>query len=414
MQINKTLMLLLLLLMLVICIIILYYRKTSTCKQHEKIILNKKSIFLKDEPVNYFKNKKVIITGLVRNSDKTLYNSILFLYGQLIPYFKEYKILVYESDSTDKSRDILLEQNKRDDKFIVMCGNDVKENLIKCDLSLKETENRNTTATRINKMVMLRNMYINEIKKDKYKDYDYVIVYDFDLNPLLKINSILSTSVYFEKNKNIDAICANGIDTLSNHYYDIYAYESNGQKSKYTIEDRNKYLLRNDKTGLEKVNSCFGGMTIYRRKPFISSTYYTYKKEEKNNGVTCEHTGFHDSLNIYNNYDLVLLIDNNIFNEPINNKPKPVKANTGLLKILHEDQNNNSHEYSNENPYENPYENSHEDPYENPYEDQDEIQCEDQDENIWEDQDEIRCEDQDENIWEVLNENLWEVLNVNL
>ena len=291
-----------------ICLLVSYI---NSIQHKNKIIqLNENKMFVTEEPENHFKNKKVIITGLVRNSETTLPNSILFLYGQIVPHFKDYKILVYESDSADKSRDVLLKHSAIDNKFKIMCGNRPDENLKKCELHMAETKYRTTSSDRINKMSFFRNMYINEIKKDIYNDYDFVIVYDFDLNPTINIDGIKSSSMYFNKYKNIDAICANGVDRSTNNYYDIYAYEALGKHHKYNSENKRKYLKRNSNTGLGKVNSCFGGLTIYRRTPFIKSSYYTYKKNETDKGVVCEHVGLNNNLNIYTNYDMILLLDN--------------------------------------------------------------------------------------------------------
>ena len=245
----------------------------------------------------YFDDKKIIITGLVRNSESNIYDSILFLYAQVIPHFKDYIILVYESDSDDNTRKILLEQSKKDPKFKVMgCGD--KENQEICNLALLETEIRNRRSRRINKMVYLRNMYVDEIKKHHYSDYDFVLVYDFDLRANFVTNSMLNTAYHFDNNEKIDGICAYGVDSRTSKYYDTYAYKSSEHEGS-----------RPTKSGLEKVDSCFGGFTIYKRIPFIYAKYFTYKDSYDNNNVVCEHTGFNSNFsNLYSNNDMVLLI----------------------------------------------------------------------------------------------------------
>jgi len=328
-----------LLLLLLTIIVLIYFISTKI----NIIKINTDKLSLKGKICNYFKDKKIIITGLVRNSEKTLYNSILFLYGQIIPHFKDYLILVYENDSNDATREILLKQSQKDPKFKVMCGKDVEENVNKCELNLKVTDKRNITAMRINKMAMLRNYYVEEIKKDKYKDYEYIIVYDFDLNPIITFNSMETTSSYFNEYKDIDAICANTINNKGN-YYDNYAYQPLGNTSKYNYDYMKKYKL--GKTGLEKVNSCFNGLTIYKRNPFIKSLYYTYKMNSNKIGVECEHVGFNHNLNIYTNNDFVMIFDNN--------KSISTTSKNPITPIIKPD-NRNPYDI---NPYDiNPYEN---------------------------------------------------------
>ena len=283
-----------------------------------KIKINKNKLTIKGDIENHFKDKKVIITGLVRNSEKQLYNSILFLYGQVIPHFSDYQVLVYENDSVDGTREMLLQQAQKDPKFKVMCGSNIKKNLDKCEMNLKDTGARNVTSMRINKMAMLRNIYVDEIKKDKYDDHDYVIVYDFDLNPTITADSMESTSTYFHENDNVDAICANTVNKKGK-YYDNYAYQPLGKTNKYNYDYMKKF--KRGKTGLDKVNSCFNGFTIYRRIPFINSVYHTYKMNENKTGVECEHIGFNNTMNVYTNNDFTMIFDDDKRQSRFNTNP---------------------------------------------------------------------------------------------
>ena len=141
-------------------------------------------------------------------------------------------------------------------------------------------------------------MYIGEIKKQHYSDYDFVLVYDFDLKANFLSNSMLNTAYHFDNNENIDGICAYGIDSRTSKYYDTYAYKSSEHEGSRPI-----------KSGLEKVDSCFGGFTIYKRIPFIYAKYFTYQDSYIDNNVICEHTGFNSNFsNLYSNNDMILLI----------------------------------------------------------------------------------------------------------
>ncbi len=264
----------------------------------------------------YFSSKKVIITGLIRNGEKSIYDSILFLYSQIVPHFNDYLILVYESDSTDETRNILLKQSSIDPKFIVMGCNDIK-NAPFCRLSMAETAVRNRNYHRINKMVYLRNMYVKELKKQEYKDYDYVIVYDFDLNANLVDNGLLNSSYHFESDSSIDGICANGIYKSSSMYYDTYAFKGVDHNTARPIVS----------SDIERVKSCFGGFTIYKRASFVMSKYSTNKVDMSDKGVLCEHVNFNSCLNIFHNENMVLLIDDVLIDTKTDKTDKTDKTN---------------------------------------------------------------------------------------
>lgn len=244
---------------------------------------------------------KLIICGLIRNGEKNISNFIKKCL-KLCSYFKDYRILIMENDSNDNTREILLNWNKLNPKIIILgCG----VNAPKCKMNFRETKDWSISKFRIGKMVKLRNIYLDYIKK-YFNDFDYTIVWDMDLVGSVYIDGIFNTLGKMAENKNIDAVCANGVRRYFRNftYYDCYAHimedeniDSNDRfmhalKIKFnTMKDRNKNKLI-------KVKSCFGGFTIYRTSSLLNSEY----SSDLDNTLECEHTGLHSDMeNVYYN-----------------------------------------------------------------------------------------------------------------
>jgi len=261
----------------------------------------------------HFSENKVIIVGTIRNGEKTLPKSMDFIYNQIVPHFKDYQIVVMENDSEDDSRKYLLELAKKDIKLkVIGCGG---INLPECKLNLAKTDMKKCPEcfTRINKMVHIRNIYLDEIKKPEYNDFNYVLMFDMDLYGNLSKKGLYDTGYNFLVDKNIDAVCAMTISP-SLGYYDAYAHLDWYKKS-YKHES----IIKNfAKCGMDKVSSCFNGFTIYRRSSIIDKQYCTYIDGKDNHSI-CEHKCFHEQMNnVYINYNMLFKVpvnslDNSLF-----------------------------------------------------------------------------------------------------
>jgi hypothetical protein len=261
----------------------------------------------------HFLENKILIVGTIRNGEKTLPKSIEFLYKQIIPRFKDYQIIVMENDSEDNTRKYLLDLSRKDNKLKVIGCDGI--NLPECKLNLEKTDMKKCPEciTRINKMVYIRNVYLDEIKKPEYRDFNYVLMFDMDLYGQISNNGLYDTGYNFLVDKNIDAVCAMTISP-SLGYYDAYAHLDWYKKS-YKHETIMKNLAR---CGMDKVSSCFNGFTIYRRSSLLDKKYCTYI-DGKNNHSICEHTCFHEQMNnVYINYNMIFKVpvnslDNSLF-----------------------------------------------------------------------------------------------------
>lgn len=243
-----------------------------------------------DQGIKYLQNKKIIVTGLVRDAEKYLISSVeqlLFLEKtcQSVSYF------FYENDSIDQTPSILesISNTKSNFKFL-------SEQL---DLpkfgSVKKIE-------RTMNLSKARNKCLEYIKKT-YDDYDYIIVLDLDydyIDPYGVLNSFGHFSYH-----NIDGICGNtyqlkelgkkgGKKYVWN--YDSWAFRLNhwaylGSNSTiYNADPMLWFGMWRLPIGSEiiPIYSGFGGCCIYKLKKYIEGKY---------SGEDCEHVTFHKSLN---------------------------------------------------------------------------------------------------------------------
>ncbi|CAF1529435.1 unnamed protein product [Adineta steineri] len=269
----------------------------------------------------HFSKSRIIICGLIRDRElhiKRLINQL----NSLTKLFADYAIVIVEDDSKDHTREKLVEwANINSHIHVIGCG-DLVNNIHPCNMSLPATKRSSIPyIDRIEKMVRLRNIYLNYIEKHTLlKQFDYVLVEDFDLTSYTYLNGFFSTGFYFQNDLTIDAICANGQFYKSiflnliryQTYFDPYAHKDK-QNQNWTVAYNDmwssffRHYSCNDE--LIPVQSCFSGRTMYRFKSIQGKRYRTYLDQYKQ--AICEHVGFHETFNMYLNSEMILYITRN-------------------------------------------------------------------------------------------------------
>lgn len=265
-----------------------------------------------EEGKEFLKNSKIIIVGLVRDCDMSLPNTINFINERLIKHFKDYKVLALENDSKDKTREILLDWVKKDNKVTVLgCG----KNVDRCVMHFPPTIVHDGNTRRINKMVHLRNILQQELRNPEYSDFDFVLILDFDLNGNLYEDGLFDTGSLLKNDSTIDCVCSTGLILINNelYYYDSYAHEDENTK-KYILKDDKDRFLSKPYRYLQlskKVISCFGGLSIYRLNSLIKNDYCTYKNQTyKKDETICEHVCLNEKLrNVYLNENMIFIVN---------------------------------------------------------------------------------------------------------
>ncbi len=257
--------------------------------QEEKINEGKKII----------KNKKIVFTGLARNIEERIDKNIKIC-ERLGELFEDYRIIIFENDSKDKTREIIKNCSLINNKVILLeCGDD-NPNCIFNLPNLYYLGDSFTSNKRIDKMAYFRNKYLEYIKKN-YSNYDYMCVIDLDIEGTPNKNGFIENFA----EKDWDGIFVNGRMNLPAFFglvdvmYDSLAYlpvtgryeDCKTQTSMINLSDKllqlNSY---NIKSNLIPVKSAFNGIAIYSLPSIINSNaFYPY-------GWNCEHIGFHSLI----------------------------------------------------------------------------------------------------------------------
>ena len=237
--------------------------------------------------------KRVVIVGLIRDAGDridTLSQNVETVGG----LFDDYRVLVVENDSIDTTRQGLLRWVETNPKVTILgCGYDVKEcHIPKASKTIKHSFDRE----RIEKMVRLRNIYWREIQR-RYSDYDYVIVWDFDIMGSIGLDGIADSISLLEEDPEISLVCANGIKKFGpfSMFYDTYALMHPGEHFNIDMKiahDIRKGLLEKAANKPYLVDSCFSGFAIYRTWDFVNGQGYSYPSEN----LECEHVTFNKGL----------------------------------------------------------------------------------------------------------------------
>jgi len=232
------------------------------------------------------------IVGTARDIEKYLPTTIKKI--ELISNtFKKVNIIIYENDSIDNTLKIL-NNWKLNSKY------DIK--------IISET---NIPGKRTHRLSYARNLLLDEaLKLNNY----YLIVIDLDdVNSSLTIDNFLSS---FSYENDWACLCANQKDK----YYDLWALRTKddwmnfdcwqcfNEKNDidFCVKSREKNLPVQKK--LIEVESCFGGLAIYKTKYLRNCKYYGGKDDFE----TCEHVNFNNDIRNKNNG--TIFINTNMIN----------------------------------------------------------------------------------------------------
>lgn len=258
------------------------------------------------------KSKTFILCGCLRDKARIINNFKTRAY-QIVKCFSDYRILIVENDSKDNTRDELIKWSKEDSKVLIL-GNGVNKPI--CKLNLPPTPPEKTAnASRIRKMSIIRNIYLDYIKKH-LSSFDYTAVIDMDLDGDLPLDGIFDTFWYLN-NTYINAMACNGIEKYKYHYYDSFAYIEYGDpfiwKNEHDKTNHDHYVFDKitkkytQSLNITKVCSAFGGFCIYKTLCLLNVSYnYSIDK------FACEHSFVNSNIkDVYINPRMVYMITEN-------------------------------------------------------------------------------------------------------
>jgi hypothetical protein len=241
----------------------------------------------------------IIICGVVKNCATAIDKSIELSRQLGEKSGGDYKIIIYENNSTDGTKDVLSKYINDIDCKIIM--EDIPEDFIKANSKIwAYTEITGSDhPCRIEQIANARNNLINEIIKPTYDADSIIVMIDLDSSNW-DINGILNSIEHVRNNKKL-VLYGNSFP-----YYDYYAlrhYNTQLFGPEVIGEifwNRNKNIVCNN--DFAPVYSAFNGIGVFNREAFLISNYDALLSSnivETYDKLIKQHT---DVYNEYKNY----------------------------------------------------------------------------------------------------------------
>jgi hypothetical protein len=235
-------------------------------------------------PSDKMKQYNVIFAGTCRNVEQHIGN-IMDCIERCGQKFKSYQVVVYENDSTDNTRKIMLEKKKPNYHYLF--------------------ENGITEPKRTVRLQNARNKIMDKVRELNVNGlYEYMILIDLDdVNGKCNFVSSIDSNFLHDTDK-WDVMTANQEDV----YYDIWALRKKNvleydtwkqlslakdESSKQKLNDTNNMVFNGEfiKDTLTEVDSAFGGAAIYKLSSIPDVCTYIGIHEESDL-EKCEHVEF--------------------------------------------------------------------------------------------------------------------------
>ena len=156
----------------------------------------------------------MLICGVCKNVESALPNTISSM-ANLGAQFKDFTVIIYENNSTDRTAQILAEWASKEKRVVF-----ISENLTQEQLSTgARCYSWDGKPSRMEIIARARNIVLSKARAAQYADFDYVIMADLDFQRPWPIPEILNSIQQYE---GWDCIAANGMsrDVI---YYDRFA-----------------------------------------------------------------------------------------------------------------------------------------------------------------------------------------------
>lgn len=234
---------------------------------------------IKNENMSYKTDEiSVIIVGLTKDSSTYISKTINRI-EELSKNFKSYRVILYENDSRDNTKQILNNWKQSNNNVVILSGN----------INRHSAVNYGPLSTeRFKIMAEYRNKCVQEMNKKEYDPFDYVIMLDVDLKDW-DIQGIIDS---FSKRDRWDMVFSFGVIN-KNAYWDTLAYRDNYHTDTLRDSKQRKSLHKKlyghkGKNTLIPALSGFGGLAIYKKEIFKYCNY--------DGSNDCEHISLHECM----------------------------------------------------------------------------------------------------------------------
>ena len=212
-----------------------------------------------------------MIAGLGRNIEKQIVPAVS-AFSEFGGLCKDYAIFVYENDSTDNTVPNMHKAKRLHPKFRFRSE------------ALSDPANRSVRCLQRTTRMAAYREEVQKFVRNNFADWDYVVLYDFDLGD--KFSKLGLTTTFGHKFK-WDAMLGNSIFHKRGWaYYDVWALRWQNSYKPLWSRDVNPIRWWPGDDPFE-VYSAFGGLGVYEMRAFLNGRY---------NGTDCEHVPFHKHM----------------------------------------------------------------------------------------------------------------------
>lgn len=212
--------------------------------------------------------EKILICGICKDVVFFLPNTIKTI-ENIGGLFDDYKVIVYENDSTDGTQTMLRQWSDANGNVDITCEKTDRQQLV--NEVINSDDNKN--PFRIELIAKARNILLDKIMSDQYDEYSYVIMIDMDFTYLPRADGIIEV---FRSKREWDAVFSYGVGQ-TNTYWDWYAFRDFNQPLGPELLGCDWFgpkrwsLHKNDEWC--PVYSAFGGCGIYKRESIRGCRY---------------------------------------------------------------------------------------------------------------------------------------------
>lgn len=247
-------------------------------------------------------DSSIVICSLIRNVESSFANTKkrLEMYGSL---FKDYRIVLFENDSSDNTRRLADQWTHVNNRVILLSCPGVQD----CKFNLKtQYQDGLSSNKRITRMKWARQQYLDFVKAH-YANYDYMMVYDFDLDGNMCLDGFFQV---LANSADWDAVFCNGRNPIPGTFgfktfvYDGLPFVECDESFDYYITHRSKLDLWNGYLNMIKiamkvdhsnkpfirVRSAFNGVGLYKMSAIMHASY------TDGPDFICEHTNLHYNM----------------------------------------------------------------------------------------------------------------------
>lgn len=231
---------------------------------------------------------KIILCSLARNISK-VFEKTKSRFEYIGSQFQEYKIVVFENDSLDNSRELLASWTLSNNNVILLQCCDMGD--CDCRLQTRTGYGYGTfSKERLSKMAVYRQEYLNFVKK-YFNHFDYMLVVDFDLDGCINVDGLFDSIVKEEWgaifcNGRVSFPGSFGMKTIPYDSMAVLFMEDDYMIKSYGLVKLLKNTLKMELNGYNshyyEVKSAFNGYGLYRIKSLDGCSYVS-------NSNACEH-----------------------------------------------------------------------------------------------------------------------------